>query len=351
MKKGLIALCLACIVLTASCSRPDYTLVNVSYDPTREFYREFNQAFIEHYKTVEPDKSVRVMVTHGGSSAQARNVIAGLEADVVTLAIAYDIDGIAQRTNVLPADWQTRLPYNSTPYYSTVVFLVRKGNPKNINCWEDLIRPDVEVVVADPRTSAAARLAHLAGWGYVLQRELGDLNRLHDPDAAEEVTAAHEKAREYMMAMYRNVRVLEQGARGASTAFLQRGRGDVLLDWENQAILSINEFGAGRTEIVVPPISILAEPPVALLDGNVDRRGTRRVAEEYLNFLYSDTGQEIIARHFYRPRNEEVFQRFAHNFVDVKLFTVDDVFGSWHEAQRKHFEPGGIFEQIHMPGR
>ena len=354
MKKGLIALCLAVIVLGTSCRPPD--LVNVSYDPTREFYREFNEAFAAHYeKNVEPGRRLRIDVTHGGSAAQARNVIAGLQADVVTLAIAYDIDSIAQRTDILPTDWQTRLPYNSTPYYSTVVFLVRQGNPKNIRCWEDLIRPDVEVVVADPRTSAVARLAHLAGWGYVLQRELGDLSRLHDPDAAEEVAAAHEKAREYMTAMYRNVRVLEQGARGASAAFLQRGRGDVLLDWENQAKLAINEFGAGRTEIVVPSVSILAEPPVALLDRNVDRRGTRRIAEEYLKFLYSATGQEIIARHFYRPRNEEVFQRFAHNFVDVELFTVDDVFGGWHEAQRKHFEPGGIFgqifDQIHGPGR
>jgi len=349
MKKVLIVLSLAVMVLTTSCRPPD--LINVSYDPTREFYIEFNRAFAAYYKeNVEPGRNLRITTTHGGSAAQARAVIGGFEADVVTLAIAYDIDMIAAHTDLLPADWQQRLPYNSTPYYSTVVFLVRKDNPKGITCWEDLIRPDIEVVVADPRTSAVARLAYLAAWGYVLQRELGDLDKLHDPDAAEEVAAAQEKAREYITALFRNVRVLEPGARSASTAFLNRGNGDVLLDWENQAKLSINEFGAGRTEIVVPPISILAEPPVALLDRSVDRRGTRKIAEEYLNFLYSPTGQEIIAKHFYRPRDEEVRKRFADNFVEVKMFTVGDVFGGWTNAQQTHFEPGGVFEQI-MPRR
>ena len=336
------------IVLSTSCScrGPDHTLLNVSYDPTREFYREYNEAFIAHYKTIEPDKTIRINVSHGGSSRSARSVIGGAPADVVTLAIAYDIDIIAEQAGLLPADWQQRLPYNSTPYYSTVVFLVRQGNPKNITGWEDIIRPDIEVVVADPKSSAVARLAYLAAWGYVLQRELGDLDKLHDPEAAEEVAAAQDKAREFMTALYNNVKIYPSGARDASQVFL-RGRGDVLLDWENQAQLSINEVGVGRFEIVTPSVSILAEPSVALLDRNVDRRGTRRVAEEYLNFLYSPTGQEIIARHYYRPRNPEVFQRFSDHFVEVELFTVDDVFGGWHEAQRKHFEPGGVFDQIH----
>ena len=284
-------------------------------------------------------------MTHGGSAAQARTVIAGLEADIVTLAIAHDIDIIAENTGWLPTDWQQRLPYNSTPYYSTVVFLVRQGNPKNITSWEDIIRPDVDVVVADPRTSAAARLAYLAAWGYALQRELGDLNRLHDPDYAREVAAAQAVAMEFVTAVWRNVRTFPQGARGASQVFL-RGQGDVLLDWENQAMLAINEVGVGRTEIVVPSVSILAEPPVALLDRNVDRKGTRRIAEAYLEFLYSPAGQEVIARHFYRPRNAEVRARFADNFVEVELFSIDDVFGGWQEAQPTHFESGGIFEQV-----
>ena len=361
MKKSLTVLFSLIIALTAGCPAPDHRLINVSYDPTRELYREFNQAFIEHYKN-ETGETIRIEVTHGGSSAQARNVINGLDADVVTLALAYDIDSIAQHTNLLPTNWQTRLPYNSTPYSSTVVFLVRDGNPKGIETWECLIRPDVEVVVADPTTSGVARWAYLAGWGYILKRELaehGDLyKRLHNPDAAAElaaaqtdIDAAQEKAREYITAMYRNVRILPQGARSASQAFVQQNTGDVLLDWENQAKLTINEFGQGRIEIVVPPISILAEPPVAVLDGNVDKRRTRKVAEAYLEFLYTPIGQDIVARHYYRPRDSEILARYQDNFVDVEIFTIDDVFGGWHKAQREHFEAGGVFEQIYVPAR
>ncbi|MCL2005944.1 MAG: sulfate ABC transporter substrate-binding protein [Planctomycetaceae bacterium] len=361
MKKSLIALLCIIIALTAGCPAPNHRLINVSYDPTRELYREFNQAFIEHYYN-ETGKTIRIEVTHGGSSAQARNVINGLEADVVTLALAYDIDSIAQHTGLLPPDWQARLPHNSTPYSSTVVFLVRDGNPKNIKSWECLIRPDVEVVVADPRTSGVARWAYLAGWGYILKRELAEhgnlYKRLHDPDAAAElaaaqadIDAAQETAREYISAIYQNVRILPQGARSASQVFVRQNTGDVLLDWENQAKLTINEFGKGQIEIVVPPISILAEPPVALIDGNVDKRGTREVAQAYLEFLYSPIGQDMVARHYYRPRDAEILAKYRDNFVEVEMFTVDEVFGGWHKAQQEHFETGGVFERIYIPVR
>jgi sulfate transport system substrate-binding protein len=350
MKKEFTALFLAIIVLATSCTPPNHKLLNVSYDPTRELYREFNAAFAEHYKN-ETGESIRVEVTHAGSSKQARAVIDGLEADVVTLALAYDIDNIAQKAGLLPENWQQRLPYNSAPYSSTVVFLVRKDNPKNINEWNDLIRPDVEVVVAHPKTSGVARWAYLAGWGYALKRELGDLKKLHDPGATDEIIAAQEKAKEFITALYRNVRILPEGARAASQAFVQQGNGDVLLDWENQAELTINEFGKGRYDIVVPSVSILAEPPVALIDRNVDRRGTRKVAEAYLEFLYSKKGQEIVARHYYRPRDEEILKTHADNFVEVELFTIDDVFGGWHKAQQEHFEDGGVFDQIYAPVR
>ena len=352
MKKGLLVLFLAVIALTASCNdnKVDHKLLNASYDPTRELYKEFNKAFIAHYKR-ETGESVRIEVTHGGSSAQARSVIGGLEADVVTLALAYDIDNIAQKAGLLPLDWQQRLPYNSTPYSSTVVFLVRKDNPRNIKEWDDLIGPDVKIVVAHPKTSGVARWAYLAGWGYALKRELGDLKKLHDPDAAAEVAVAQEKAREFITALYKNVIILPPGARTASQAFVQQGQGDVLLDWENQAELTINEFGKGRCAIVVPSVSILAEPPVAVLDKIVDKRGTRKVAEAYLNFLYSKEGQEIVAQHYYRPRDEEILKKYADNFVAVELFTIGDVFGGWQKAQKEHFEDDGIFDQIYAPQR
>ena len=352
MKKGLTALLLIVTALTTSCSRTtsDYTLVNVSYDPTRELYKDFNEAFIKHYQQ-ETGKTVKIEVTHAGSSAQARSVIEGLEADVVTLALAYDIDNIAQKTGWLPLDWQKRLPYNSTPYSSTVVFLVRKGNPKNIKEWDDLIKPNIEIVVAHPKTSGVARWAYLAGWGYILKKELGDLEKLHNPNAATETAAAQEKAREFITTLYKRVVVLPPGARTASQAFVQQGNGDVLLDWENQAELTINEFGKGEYEIVVPSVSILAEPPVALINKNVDRRGTREVAEMYLKFLYSKTGQEIVAKHYYRPRDKEILQKYTNNFVSIEMFTIDDVFGGWQKAQKEHFEDGGIFDQIYIPNR
>ena len=352
MKKGLPLLFLAIVALAASCTQTtvDHKLLNASYDPTRELYKEFNAAFAEHYKE-KTGKTVKIEVTHTGSSAQARSVIEGLEADVVTLALAYDIDNIAQKTDRLPLDWQQRLPHNSTPYFSTVVFLVRKGNPKNIREWDDLVKPNVEIVVAHPKTSGVARWAYLAAWGSTLQRELGDFAKLHDSSASTEVAAAHEKAQSYITALYKNVRTLPQGARSASQAFVSSKIGDVLLDWENQAEMTIHEVGKEQYEIVVPSVSILAEPPVALIDKNVDKRGTREVAEAYLEFLYSTEGQEIVAKHYYRPRDEEIAEKYAKNFVSVKLFTLEEVFGTWQKAQTEHFETGGIFDQIYAPSR
>ena len=349
IRKGLSLLLLLVIALTAGCPQ-EADLINVSYDPTREFYREFNAAFTAHYKE-KTGETKRIRTAHAASSAQARAVIEGLAADVVTLALAFDIDNIAQR-GLLSQDWQQRLPYNSTPYFSTVVFLVRQGNPRSILDWDDLVKPDVRVVVAHPKSSGVARWAYLAAWGSVLKRELGDdwVSKLHDPDAAEEVAAAQRTAQEFVTALYRNVAVLPPGARGAAQAFIQQRQGDVLLDWENQAKLTLAEFPGRGYEIVMPSISILAEPPVAVVDRNVDRRGTRELAEAYLKFLYSEQGQEIIARHHYRPRNEEVMERFRDHFAEIELFTIDDVFGGWQEAQEKHFSHGGIFDQIYVPG-
>ena len=340
------------VTLTTSCTTTtvDYQLLNASYDPTRELYKEINRVFAEHYKK-ETGNTIKIDVTHAGSSAQARSVIEGLEADVVTLALAHDIDNIAQKTELLPLDWQKRLPFNSVPYSSTVVFLVRKGNPKNIKEWSDLIEPNTKIIVAHPKTSGVARWAYLAGWGYVLKRELGDLQKLHDPNVVEEVATAQEKAKEFITALYKNVIVLPPGARTASLAFVQQKNSDVLLDWENQAELMINEIGRDQFEIVVPSVSILAEPPVALIDRNVDKHGNRKVAEAYLNFLYSKAGQEIIAKHYYRPRDEEIMKKYANNFVSVEMFTIDDVFGGWQKAQQEHFEDNGVFDQIYVPAK
>ena len=350
MKQGLTVLFLLVVTLTAGCPRDTGTqLMNASYDPTRELYAEFNNAFIEHYKK-ETGETVRISMVHKGSSNQARDVVAGLEADVVTLALAFDIDFIAQN-GLLSPDWQKRLDHNSTPYSSTVVFLVRKGNPKNITDWNDLVKPDVEVIVAHPKSSGVARWAYLAAWGYVLKRELGDLNKLHDTDAADEVAAAQKKAQEYIAALYKNVKKLASGARGASLDFVQQKQGDVLLDWENQAKLTMLEVGTGDYEIVVPSISILAEPPVAVVDKNVDKHGTRAVAEAYLKFLYSKEGQELVAKHHYRPRDEEIFAKYSEKFGSVTMFTIDDVFGGWKKAQEVHFDNGGIFDQIYLPGK
>ena len=323
-------------------------LLNVSYDPTRELYKDVNAAFAASWQAKTGD-TVTIRQSHGGSGKQARAVIDGLEADVVTLALAYDIDAIAQKGKLLPADWQKRLPNNSAPYTSTMVFLVRAGNPKGIKDWGDLVKPGVSVIQPNPKTSGGARWNYLAAWGYVLKRELGDLAKVRDPASARQVAQANDKAAQFVAAMYRNVPVLDSGARGSTTTFVQRGIGDVLVSWENEAFLAIEQFGADKFQIVVPSISILAEPPVAVVDRVVDRRGTRKVAEAYLQFLYTKQGQELAAKHFYRPRLPEVAKKYEQRFPHVELFTIDEVFGGWGWAQRAHFADGGIFDRIYQP--
>jgi sulfate/thiosulfate-binding protein len=325
------------------------TLLNVSYDPTREFYAEVNQAFTDHWKK-ESGQQVTVEQSHGGSGKQARAVIDGLEADVVTLALAYDIDIIADKGKLLAEDWQKRLPENSAPYTSTIVFLVRKGNPKNIKSWDDLVKDGVEIITPNPKTSGGARWNYLAAWGYVLQKELGDLNKLNDPSAKAEVDAAQAKAREFVKQVFGRVPVLDSGARGATNTFVQREIGDVLLAWENEALLAVKELGPDKVEVVVPSVSILAEPPVAVVDSVVDRRGTREVAEAYLKFLYTKPGQELAAKHYYRPAlKSEVSPEALAAFPEVNLFTIDEVFGGWRKAQKEHFDDGGVFDQIYQP--
>jgi sulfate/thiosulfate transport system substrate-binding protein len=310
-------------------------LLNVSYDPTRELYVEFNDQFRKYWK----DKTGREVVieqSHGGAGKQARAVIDGLKADVVTLALAYDIDAIAEKTDLIPRDWQQRLPHNSSPYTSTIVFLVRAGNPKNIRDWKDLVRPRVEVITPNPKTSGGARWNYLAAWGYALRQAGGE----------------ESKAREFVASLFRNVPVLDSGARGATTTFAQRGIGDVLLTWENEAFLAIQEFGADKLEIVVPSLSILAEPPVAVVEKHAVARGTREVAEAYLEFLYSAEGQRLAARHYYRPVSPEYADRAdLERFPNVELLTIDGDFGGWRKAQAKHFDDGGIFDQIYLPGQ
>jgi sulfate transport system substrate-binding protein len=303
-------------------------LLNVSYDPTRELYREINENFARKWKA-DTGQELEIRQSHGGSGKQARSVIDGLAADVVTLALAYDIDEIAQRAKSLPANWQTRLPDNSSPYTSTIVFLVRKGNPKRIVDWNDLVRPDVKVITPNPKTSGGARWNYLAAWGYA-ERRLGS------PD----------KTREFMTRLFRNVPVLDSGARGSTTTFVERGQGDVLLSWENEAFLAVNKLGKGQFEIVVPSISILAEPPVALVDSVVDRKGTRAAAEAYLKYLYTPEAQELIAKHYYRPRNAEVAARHRAQFPNVPMLTIDKDFGGWARAQKAHFADGGEFDRI-----
>ncbi|HEX5537138.1 MAG TPA: sulfate ABC transporter substrate-binding protein [Sphingobium sp.] len=304
------------------------TLLNVSYDPTRELYVAINAAFAKYWAS-KGGGQVAIRQSHGGSGKQARSVIDGLQADVVTLALAYDIDAIAKRGKLIPGNWQTRLPNNSAPYYSTIVFLVRKGNPKKIKDWDDLVRPDVKVITPNPKTSGGARWNYLAAYGYA-QRKYGG-------DAA---------ARAYLTKLFRNVPVLDSGARGSTTTFVQRGQGDVLLAWENEAFLAVNKVGRGQVEVVVPSLSILAEPPVALVDGNVDKHGTRKVAQAYLNFLYTPQAQEIIAANYYRPRNPQVAAKYASRFPRVQLLTIDKNFGGWAKAQAQHFNDGGLFDQI-----
>jgi sulfate transport system substrate-binding protein len=309
------------------------TLLNVSYDPTRELYQEFNAAFIKHWKE-KTGEDVAIQQSHGGSGKQARAVIDGLDADVVTLALAGDVDQLAKKGNLIPAEWQKRLPDNSSPYTSTIVFLVRKGNPKGIKDWADLAKDGVEVVTPNPKTSGGARWNYLAAWGYALKQPGGS-------DAA---------AKELVSKIYKNTKVLDTGARGSLTTFTERGIGDVLISWENEAHLATKELGSDKFEIVSPSISILAEPPVAVVDKNVDKKGTRKVAEAYLNYLYTPEGQEIAGKNFYRPRDAKVAEKYKAQFSPVKLFTIDEVFGGWAKAQKTHFDDGGIFDQIYVPG-
>jgi len=318
------------LTVAAAAGAKDVKLLNVSYDPTREFYREFNAAFAADWQKQKGQK-VEIETSHGGSGKQARAVIDGLEADVVTLALAYDVDSIAQRARLFPANWQQRLPENSAPYTSTIVFLVRKGNPKKIKDWVDLVKPGISVITPNPKTSGGARWNYLAAWAYGLKIFKGD----------------EAKTRNFVKALFRNVPVLDTGARGSTTTFVQRGIGDVLLAWENEAFLSIEELGPDKFDIVVPSLSILAEPPVALVDKNVDKHGTREVATAYLKFLYSPTGQRLAAKHYYRPRHPEfAAKEDIERFPKVELVTIDKVFGSWAKAQATHFADGGVFDQI-----
>ena len=309
-------------------------LLNVSYDPTRELYKAFNTAFQKYWETRTKQK-VTIQQSHGGAGAQARAVIDGLEADVVTLALAYDIDAIAA-SGLIKSGWQQRLPQNSAPYTSTIVFLVRKGNPKGIRDWGDLVKPGIGVITPNPKTSGGARWNYLAAWEYAKRQAGGN-------DA---------KAKAFVQALFKNVPVLDSGARGATNTFVQRGIGDVLLAWENEAYLALAEPGTrDKVQIVVPSISILAEPPVAVVDANVHRKGTRTIAEEYLKFLYTPEGQEIAARHHYRPRDQKMLEKYRNTFATVKLFTIDEAFGGWQKAQKTHFADGGTFDQIYRPGR
>ncbi|WP_354085582.1 sulfate ABC transporter substrate-binding protein [Bradyrhizobium sp. S3.3.6] len=314
--------------LASSALAADINLLNVSYDPTRELYVEFNKAFANAYQK-ETGKSVEIKQSHGGSGSQARAVIDGLQADVVTLALAYDIDAIAGK-GLTAADWQKRLPQNSSPYTSTIVFLVRKGNPKGIRDWDDLLKPGVAVITPNPKTSGGARWNYLAAWGFA-QKKYGSVD----------------KAKDFIGKLYQQVPVLDTGARGATVTFVERGVGDVLLAWENEAYLALKEFGPEKFEIVAPPQSILAEPPVAIVDKVADKKGTRNVADAYLQYWYTKEGQEIAARNFYRPRDPETAKKYENSFAKVELFTIDDVFGGWTRAQKEHFADGGVFDQIY----
>ena len=329
--KPLIASVVLALTATSTLAA-SFELLNVSYDPTRELYQDYNKSFAKYYKAKTGD-DVSIRQSHGGSGAQSRSVLDGLQADVVTLALAYDIDVLADKGKLLSPDWQKKLPDNATPYTSTIVFLVRKGNPKKIKDWTDLVRSDVKVITANPKTSGGARWAYLAAYGW-----------------AKKTYGSDDKAKDYIQKVYQNVPVLDTGARGSTISFTQRGLGDVLLAWENEAVLSQKEFGADKFDIVTPSISIKAEPPVAVVDKVVDKKGTRKVAEEYVKYLYSKEGQEIAARNFYRPIDKDVYARYAAQFPKVQLFDIDDVFGGWAKAQQTHFADGGVFDQIYAAG-
>jgi sulfate/thiosulfate-binding protein len=332
-RRKALALALAAgLVGGAHVAQAQTTLLNASYDPTRELYQEFNKAFIKHWKETSGE-DLTINQSHGGSGKQARAVIDGLDADVVTLALAGDVDQLAKKGNLIPADWQKRLPDNSSPYTSTIVFLVRKGNPKGIKDWADLAKAGVEVITPNPKTSGGARWNYLAAWGYALKQPGGS-------DAT---------AKDLVTKIYKNAKVLDTGARGSTTTFVERGIGDVLIAWENEAYLSVKELGPDKFEIVTPSLSILAEPPVAVVDKNVDKKGTRKVAEAYLNYLYTPEGQDIAGKNFYRPRDAKAAEKYKAQFSPVKLFTIDEVFGGWGKAQKTHFDDGGIFDQIYVP--
>lgn len=307
------------------------TLLNVSYDPTRELYQEFNASFAKHWQAQNNEKVV-IRQSHGGSGKQARSVIDGLEADVVTLALANDINAIAEKAKLLPEDWQKRLALNSTPYTSTIIFLVRKGNPKGIKDWDDLAQPGIAVITPNPKTSGGAQWNYLAAWQFGIRKFNGDESQV----------------KEFVSNIYKNVPVLDSGARGSTTTFVERGVGDVLISWENEAFLALKEYGANKFEIVIPSISILAEPPVAVVDKVVDKKGTRKVAEAYLEYLYSEEGQEIAAKHFYRPTNQKVAEKHAAKFPKIELFKIDEAFGGWKNAHKAHFADGGTFDQIYL---
>jgi len=338
---------LLAFVLVVGCGKAEnaVTLLNVSYDPTRELYQEINAIFAERMWK-ETGTRVAVRQSHGGSGKQTRAVIDGLEADVVTLAVASDIDAIAELRGWIRRDWQKQLPNNSCPYTSTIVFLVRKGNPKGIRDWGDLARDDVEVVTPNPKTSGGARWNYLAAWGYALKRSLGSWDKLRDPGAKEEVARAQADAQAFVKRIFGRVSVMDTGARAATNTFVQRGIGDVLIAWENEALLAVKELGADRLEIVLPSVSILAEPPVAVVDAVVDRRGTRAFAEAYLKFLYEPEAQRIIAEHYFRPSSATVAEEFRERFPNLERFTVDEVFGGWGTAKKGHFDDGGSFDQI-----
>jgi sulfate transport system substrate-binding protein len=342
------ALLLSLITAIAGCGGGDDStrvrLLNVSYDPTREMYREVNERFTAYWRE-RTGQEMLVQMSHGGSGSQARAVIEGLDADVVTLALAWDVDNIQINSRRLPVSWRSRLPDNSAPYTSTIVFLVREGNPKNIRDWPDLLQPGLEVITPNPKTSGGARWNYLAAWGYALELALGDLERLVEAPP-EELDRAQAAAQRFVGSLYRQVPVQDTGARAATNTFVQRGIGDVLLAWENEALLALRQMGEDAFDIVTPSASILAEPSVALVDAVVDRKGTRGVAQAYLEYLYTPAGQDIVARNYFRPRDPEVAAKYADQFPHLRLFTIDDVFGGWRAAQTEHFNDGGIYDRM-----